>query len=186
VSGKGVEAAGLTATIRSMAEALSRRGDDPGEVVTELNELLFERMPDAAIVTVLMAVIDAAGGSLRWTSAGHPPALLVSRDRRVRSLDDPDPPCAAFPATRYRTHVESFAPGDVLFAYTDGLLEARREGAWFDEAGIRQALLDALAEPPAEIARAVHAAARAWSAGRIDDDVAVAVVRRLPDPPPAG
>jgi hypothetical protein len=45
---------------------------------------------------------------------------------------------------------------------------------------VRNALLESLAEPPGEIARAVHAAARAWASGRIDDDVAVAVVRRLP------
>jgi len=180
VSGRGVEAAGLTAMVRYMAEALARSMSDSGEVLTELNRLLWGRMPDGALVTVLLVVIDAEGSTLQWTSAGHPPALLVDTARRVTALDDPDPPCGAFPTTRYATHVESFTPGDLLFAYTDGLSEARRSGTQFDEDGIRRALLESHSRPPGEIARQVYANARAWAGGRIDDDVAIAVISRIP------
>lgn len=180
VSGKGVEAASLTAMVRYMAEALARSSEDPGVIIGELNRLLWGRIPDSAIVTVLLVVIDTSRAILRWTCAGHPPPLLITAGRRVTELYDPDPPCGAFPDTRFTTHVETFAEGDVLFAYTDGLTEARRGTEEFGEARVRRAVLESLEEPARGMARQVYAAARAWTGGRLDDDVAVAAIRRVP------
>ena len=56
VSGKGVEAAGVTAMVRYMAEALSQHSSDPAELVRELNEMLCPRMPDGSLVTLVFAV----------------------------------------------------------------------------------------------------------------------------------
>lgn len=178
VSGKGVEAAGVTAMVRYMAEALSQHLAHPGELVGELNELLRPRLPDGALVTLVLAVIDTAASTLRWCSAGHPPPVLIDPAGGYRTLDDPDPPCGVFAGQAYHQGEEAFDPGDVLVLYTDGLLEARRQGREFGEEGLRAALAAASGAAPADIARAAHSAARAWSGGRLPDDVAVAVVRR--------
>ena len=178
VSGKGVEAAGLTAMVRYMAEALSQHLAEPAELVQELNDLLCVRMADGALVTLVLAVVDADRDRLVWCSAGHPPPVLIQADGGLRALDDPDPPCGVFPCERYHQTEEPFAPGDLLVLYTDGLIEARRKTREFGEEGVHHALLEARDERPDRLARMVHLAARTFCGGRLSDDVAIAVVKR--------
>lgn len=180
VSGKGVEAAGMTAMVRYMAEALSQHRPSPADLIDELNALLHPRMPDGSLVTLVLAVVDTAAGTLRWCSAGHPPPVLIGADGGTTMLDDPGPPCGAFAGATFRESVEPFNNGDLLFLYTDGITEARRQGREFGEEGLLDALRDASGEEPAQLARSVYAAARTWCGGRLTDDVAIAVARRTP------
>ena len=180
VSGKGVEAAGVTAMVRYMAEALSQHHAEPAALVEELNDLLCARMADGALVTLVLAVVDAARDRLVWCSAGHPPPVLLDADGGLRALDDPDPPCGVFPCGRYHQTEEKFAPGDMLVLYTDGLIEARRKTREFGEEGVHNALLEARDERPDRLARMVHLAARTFCGGRLSDDVAIAIVKRTP------
>ena len=145
VSGKGVEAAGMTAMVRYMAEALSQHARDPAELVAELNVLLHARLPDASLVTLVLAVLDTAGDRLAWCSAGHPPPVLIDAAGEQRALEDPDPPCGAFSEADYCAHEEPFREGDVLVLYTDGIIEARRTGA----SSARRAWPMPCARPPA-------------------------------------
>ncbi len=178
VSGKGVEAAGVTAMVRYMAEALSQHLAEPAELVQELNDLLCVRLAEGALVTLVLAVVDAARDRLVWCSAGHPPPVLLDAGGGLRALDDPDPPCGVFPCERYHQTEEPFAPGDLLVLYTDGLIEARRKAREFGEEGLHRALLEARDESPDRLARMAHLAARTFCGGRLSDDVAIAVVKR--------
>ena len=72
----------------------------------------------------------------------------------------------------------SFAPGAIVVAYTDGVVEARRDG---EQYGVER--LDALLSarrslPPREIAEAALAACRDWTGGELTDDFAVVVIKR--------
>jgi serine phosphatase RsbU (regulator of sigma subunit) len=182
VSGKGVEAAGMTAMVRYMAEALSQHGGEPAPIVTELNALLNARLPEGSLVTLVLAVLDSEAGTLQWCSAGHPPPILIDAAGNQTVLEDPGPPCGAFEGATFVGHQEDFRERDVLVLYTDGIIEARRQGREFGEEGLREALRDAAGEAPAQLARSVYAAARTWSGGRLTDDVAIAVARRTPAP----
>jgi PAS domain S-box-containing protein len=178
VSGKGVEAAGVTAMVRYMAEALAQHRREPHDLVGELNDLLVSRLVDGSLVTLVLAVIDPWADELRWCSAGHPPPLLLDAGGGLQVLDDPDPPCGAFAGQRFAVHVTAFGRGDLLVLYTDGLIEARRGGEEFGEERLHGALREAAGEDPASVAHAVYMAARSWAGGRLTDDVAVAVVKR--------
>lgn len=178
VSGKGVEAAGMTAMVRYMAEALSQHRPSPAALIDELNTLLHPRMPDGSLVTLVLAVVDTAAGTLRWCSAGHPPPVLIAAAGGQTMLEDPGPPCGAFADATFTENVEPFDDGDLLVLYTDGIIEARRQGREFGEEGLREALREASGEDPAQLARSVYAAARTWCGGRLADDVAIAVARR--------
>jgi serine phosphatase RsbU (regulator of sigma subunit) len=178
VSGKGVEAAGVTAMVRYMAEALSAHCADPADLVGELNELLCLRMADGSLVTLVLAVIDQGADELHWCVAGHPPPVILAADGGYRRLDDPDPPCGIFPGIAFRAGVAPFRPGDALVLYTDGVIEARRAGREFGEEALHDVLVGAARDAPAELARAAYAAVRDWCGGRLGDDVAIAVVRR--------
>lgn len=182
VSGKGVEAAGVTAMVRYMAEALSQHCTDPAELVGQLNELLCHRMADGSLVTLALVVVDTEGDALTWCVAGHPPPVILSPDGAFRRLDDPDPPCGVFEGLRFREGVEHFGPGDVLVVYTDGLIEARRRGREFGEDALRDVLVAAVGDAPHDLAHGAYAAVRTWCGGRLGDDVAIAVLRRVPVP----
>jgi serine phosphatase RsbU (regulator of sigma subunit) len=177
VSGRGIEAAGLAVMVRHMAEALSRHHRMPGDLVTELNEMLAARLPDGSLVTLAMAVAEPSAGGLTWANAGHPAPVVLHASGRITTLGEPGPPCGAFAGDHFANHRTSFDPGDVLVLYTDGITEARRRGREFGEQALHELLRSlahlATAELPAGVVRAVED----WCDGGLDDDVAVAVVR---------
>lgn len=180
VSGRGIEAAGLAVMVRHMAEALSRHHRDPGDLVTELNEMLATRLPDASLVTLAMAVADPAAGVLAWANAGHPAPVLLHASGQITTLGDPGPPCGAFAGHRFAGRRTDLAAGDLLVLYTDGITEARRRGREFGEQALHE-LLGSLAHlPTADLPAGVVRAVEDWCDGGLDDDVAVAVVRASP------
>jgi len=178
VAGKGVQAAGTTGMVRWLAEGLSAHEQDPGRLLDELARLVAGRLGEAAFVTVFLAVIDRAEDALTWTSAGHPPPLLVGADGSVTPLEDPDPPIGFHMESVYRSHSTPFPPGAMLVLTTDGILDAQRGDEQFGEERLRKTILRRVTEPAATIAQDIYAAARRFAGGPLGDDAALAVVRR--------
>lgn len=179
VSGKGPEAAATTAMVRHMIDGLSAAETEPSDLIEHLNSLLVTRLAPEALVTVVLALYDPAGGTLTWCNAGHPPPLLLCHDHTLRRLGLPEPPCGAFADSRYTEHTTRFEVGDTLLLYTDGLIEARRRGEEFGEARLAAEATELAEESPSGLARGLYAAVRQWAEdGRLNDDVAIAVVRR--------
>jgi len=77
VSGKGLAAALLMASTRSMLRLLAEDGTSPGEVLRRLNYSLVRDLPASRFVTMVYAVLDPVGGRLAFANAGHPYPLLV-------------------------------------------------------------------------------------------------------------
>jgi PAS domain S-box-containing protein len=177
VSGRGIEAAGLAVMVRHMAEALSRHHRDPGDLLTELNEMLAARLPDGSLVTLAMAVADPQGGSLTWANAGHPAPVLLRAAGPVTTLGDPGPPCGAFTGHRFPGRRTPLNAGDLLVLYTDGITEARRRGREFGEHALHELLCSLAHLPAADLPGEVVGTVQEWCEGALDDDVAVAVVR---------
>ena len=131
VMGHGVPAALITAVQRVLVEELQGVAADPGRFLTELNTRLhhfFDPLPSSMFVTGLYLVIDAATGLVRFANAGHPRPLRLSRPRgevRIMGADPDKPPFAlgVIPDSLYGEEQEQTEPGDVLFLYTDGLLD---------------------------------------------------------------
>jgi serine phosphatase RsbU (regulator of sigma subunit) len=178
VSGKGPHAAATTAMVRHMIDGLSTQGTDPSEIIDELNGLLCARLADGALVTIVMAVYDPGAASLTWCNAGHPPPLLITEAGGIELLSHPGPPCGCLVDAEYRSFTSAFGPGDTLLMYTDGVTEARRDGEEYGyDRLLREAAKLAL-RTPATISRGLYASVRSWSRGKVDDDVAIAVVRQ--------
>jgi len=178
VSGKGVEAAGITAMVRYVTEGLTASESDPRRVVQMLNARILDRVPDGSFVTMVLVVIDLDRDALSWCSAGHVAPLLVSPTGVVTALEVTGPPCGVFADAGYACGRIHFEPGDSLFCFTDGVVEARRGDEEFGDERLGQTLRDSLGRPPRDVARAVLSAVSVWSGGRILDDVAMAAVTR--------
>jgi serine phosphatase RsbU (regulator of sigma subunit) len=178
VAGKGVQAAGTTGMVRYLTEGLAAHEQDPGRLLDELSRLVAGRLGEAAFVTAFLAVIDRQADALEWTSAGHPPPLLVGADGSVTALEDPDAPIGFRMDGPYHTHTTPFPRGALLVLTTDGILDAMRGDEPFGEERLRKSILRVVTQPAAAIAQEVYAAARRFAGGPLGDDAALAVVRR--------
>jgi serine phosphatase RsbU (regulator of sigma subunit) len=176
VAGKGVETAALSAMVRFFVEARSWDSRSPARVLEQTNAMLIGRLPSDTFVTAFLAVLSAS--SLRWASAGHLPPLHLS-GAHVNELEATGVPLGVAEGTRYGERQLKLADGDLVFAYTDGLVEARRGDAAFGTARLAPLVLSLAGRlSPEQLAKKVHEEVVAWSGGLGDDAVALALRRR--------
>jgi GAF domain-containing protein len=177
VTGKGLEVAALSAMVRFFVEARTWDSERPGEVLAQTDRLLGGRLPSASFVTAFMGVI--ADGTLRWANAGHAPPSLLRRDGE-EALKATGVPLGVEAAAHYEEHETPFGPGDLLFASTDGLIEARRDGSFFGERRLPVVLAEhGRTLAPSELVDVVYREVEAW-APELDDDVVLLALRPCP------
>jgi GAF domain-containing protein len=176
VAGKGVENAALSAMVRFFVEARSWDMRSPAAVLEQANAMLMGRLPPDSFVTAFYGVLSP--GLLLWAGAGHLPPIHVSGPC-VRTLEPHGLPLGIDPSPGYGESELVLAPGDLVFAFTDGLVEARRERETYGTrrlATIVGSLAQSLA--PEDLVTAVHNEITDWSGGLGDDAVALALRRR--------
>jgi GAF domain-containing protein len=175
VAGKGVENAALSAMTRFFIEARSWNASSPARVLDETNSMLLDRLPSDVFVTAFFGFLSH--GSLRWASAGHLPALHLSAGG-VRGLEGAALPLGVDLRPGYRDRELELAPGDVVFAYTDGLVEARRGEEAYGAERLASLVADrARTLAPPELPQAVRDEIAGWAGGLSDDVVALALRR---------
>lgn len=181
VSGKGVEAASVSAAVKTALGAYAWEGLTPARMVRSLNDFLlgFSRLETFA--TLFVGIIDLGEGTITYCSAGHPPALLVRAGaQEISMLDVQSGVVGAFADISYQDGVVSVGEGDVLMLYTDGTTEARDpSGAFFGEQGLRDMLMrESAPDKPFEgFLDRLLATLDAFTGQRLDDDVAMVAVR---------
>ncbi len=180
VCGKGVEAAALTALLRHSLRALARDEPEPSAALERLNEaIIAERGLEHRFSTVAYARLAISGPAVAATvaSAGHPLPLVIRAGGEVEALGRPGTILGPFPEVRVHDQEAELASGEALVLYTDGVIEARREGEMFGEERLRSLLAGLAGSPPGEVARAVEQAVVAFHGGPLADDLAILVVR---------
>lgn len=182
VSGKGASAAMMTGMLKQAFHAAARDAYAPGTVGHRVFEAC-RLFPEDRFATAFAARLDPANGWLEYVcTAGHPPAYLRRRNGDLERLEvSAQMLHPAMDAFHFEQRVAEVGPGDLLFAYTDGLYESRRANSdeWFDFAGIERALAGC-AGPAGEDVRRVREALRAFQAGRpCEDDLTMVAVRLL-------
>jgi serine phosphatase RsbU (regulator of sigma subunit) len=143
VSGKGVEAASVSAAVKTALGAYAWEGLPPAHMVRSLNDFLlgFSRLETFA--TLFVGLVDLEAATLTYCSAGHPPAMLLrASTHELQTLDVQSGVVGAFREMTYRDGVISLERGDLLLLYTDGVTEARGpKGDFFGEDGLSEALM---------------------------------------------
>lgn len=126
VTDKGVPAALVMATTRSILRARAESLESPGQVLAEVNDLLCPDIPPKMFVTCLYAVLDPSSGALRFANAGHNLPYLRTSSGLVE-LWASGMPLGLMPGMSYEEKEVIFAPGDTLLLSSDGLVEAHNE-----------------------------------------------------------
>jgi GAF domain-containing protein len=176
VSGKGIEVAAISAMVRFFIEARTWDAGDPATVMAQTNALLRRRLSGTTFVPVVMAVLDDT--QIRWCNAGHTPPLLLSANGGERELTGTGLPLGVDEEAEYTADEAPFGPGDVVFASTDGLTEARRDGRQFGDERLGPLLAEhGRALDPDVLVRLLYREAEAW-APALDDDMVILALRR--------
>lgn len=123
VSGKGIPAALVMASTRTLFRQLARETDRPEQLVGRLGRALWEEHGGTPYLTCFLARLDLAGRSIFWVNAGHPSALLVAGATH-RALGSTGPPAGLLPDVEYDARTEKLDGGEALVLVTDGVTEA--------------------------------------------------------------
>lgn len=124
VSGKGIAAALLTASVEALAAGFLELGLPPEEVCDRVCRRLHDRTPPEKYATAFLATFEPGTGRVRWANAGHNPGLVVRVGGSVESLGATGPPLGLLPGARRDGAELRLEPGDLLVLYTDGITEA--------------------------------------------------------------
>jgi serine phosphatase RsbU (regulator of sigma subunit)/predicted ester cyclase len=130
-TGKGVPAALVMSSTRSMLRALARASDSPGEVLEQVNDLLVTDIPPNMFVTCFYAILEPESGSLTYANAGHDLPYL-HRNGEAEELRARGMPLGLMPGMGYEEKEIELDVGEGVFFYSDGLVEAHDpEGEMF-------------------------------------------------------
>lgn len=184
VCGKGAEAARLTALVRYALRAAALHAPTPAAALGVVNEALLtdEGNEDTRLCTVAFAELDLGNGApvLTVASGGHPLPLLVTADGDVKTIGSPGTVLGVLDELAVPVEQATLAPGDAVVLYTDGLSEARCDGAWFGDDRLAEVMGTTAGRSARELAAAIEEAVRAFQPGPLRDDLAVVVLRLAP------
>jgi serine phosphatase RsbU (regulator of sigma subunit) len=183
VAGKGPEAAVLTGKIRNTLAALRLVESDHERLLDLLNRALLSG-PQNRFATLVLASFGApedggAGGvTLRLTSAGHPPPLLLRRDGAVEAADTSGTLVGVLPEVSANTCSTVLLPGETCLLYSDGVTEARGGpyGEMFGEERLADTLGSCAGMHAQAVVERVGMLTSEWLAGREHDDIALVAV----------
>jgi PAS domain S-box-containing protein len=187
VSGKGAEAAAVTALARYSLRAAALEEGSPSEALQRLNTAMLHDGSGqfATVVLAYASAAEPAGLRVRLALGGHPPPLILRADGRVDASERFGTLLGMLPDPRIRDAAFELGVGDVLLLYTDGVTEAgpRREPVGVD--GLRALLAGLAGHDPQGIVDAVEAAAVSAQTGEPRDDVALLALAVPLSPPRA-
>ncbi|MGW0841663.1 SpoIIE family protein phosphatase [Streptomyces sp. NPDC002787] len=128
VVGHNIDAAAGMAQVRNMLRAYAWALDEPPSMIVERLDQAVVNVTEASMATVIFGRVERTGDgewALRWTNAGHPPPLLITRDGRSRFLDEEHDHLLGTGLIRPRTDtLTPLPPLSTLVLYTDGLIES--------------------------------------------------------------
>lgn len=127
VSGKGVSAALLMANVQATLRARLPLEMDLARLAADLDREIDETTPGAVYLTLFLGILDTAQQELRYVNAGHNPQFVIHEGGGFEVMSATGLPIALYPGQPYREEVVPARSGDLLFFYTDGLVEAEDE-----------------------------------------------------------
>jgi len=178
VTGHGIEATADMAMAKFVFRSLARVHVDPGAFLASANEVVASDIAPGKFITMVELVLDADAGTVTCASAGHPAPRLVLPDGSVEVIAARGLALGIDAAQTYAPVSLAYPAGASVVLYTDGVVEARRDGEQFGSERLDALLSERHGLPAQELAAAALAACRDWTDGELTDDVALVVIKR--------
>jgi phosphoserine phosphatase RsbU/P len=177
VTGHGIEPSITAFQAKYLLRTFLRQFRDPAQALEELNAQMSAMDRGEEFISLCVVVFDTEAGTLRFASAGHPPAWLW-HEREVSPLRATGPLLMLDPKGTYFSREIPLVEGDMAVLYTDGLAEARSGDSLFGEDRVATIIRRDPGAAPDVLCKTLLEAARDFSEGPIEDDVAILAVRR--------
>jgi serine phosphatase RsbU (regulator of sigma subunit) len=181
VTGKGIEAATLTAMARHSLRASALLGLSPGASLALLNRLLLEQ-EEFSLATAVIArlTVGAGDASMTLASAGHPLPLLHRAGEAPQQAGTSGILLGFELGGSWPEHVVRVEAGDTLLFYTDGVTDTPGRRGRFGETRLRTVLRGCRGEPE-KLLQAIDRALAQFQNGEPSDDIAMLAVQLLPE-----
>jgi serine phosphatase RsbU (regulator of sigma subunit) len=179
VSGKGVGAALLMANLQAALRTRLALGQDLASLAQELDLDIDRTTPGPVYATLFVGILDPASRRLRCVNAGHNPQYVLRTDGRLERMESTGRPIGLLSGGGYVEQAFDVAPGDVLFFYTDGCVEAENAaGDMFGSERLERALAAAAGKGADQVMEQVEAEVSRFRAGvELQDDATMMVVK---------
>ncbi|MGA8500318.1 MAG: SpoIIE family protein phosphatase, partial [Candidatus Sulfotelmatobacter sp.] len=206
ISGKGISAALLMATIHSAVRAYSIESlpqmrepvavgavagagrimaawpegieVSPGALLSLLNHQLYESTPPEKYATLFLGIYDGRSHRLTYSNGGHLPPILIAKDGAVRRLETGGTVVGLFDHMMYDEGAVEMHPGEIFLAYSDGVTEPENDFGEFGE----ERLIDLVSAnrrlPLVQISQTVTSAVDDWIGDNEQpDDITLVLAR---------
>lgn len=206
ISGKGISAALLMATIHSAVRAYSLQDIpalrepmavgavsgsgmmlasqlhsldvSPAALLTLLNHQLYESTPAEKYATLFLGIYNGAERTLTYSNGGHLPPIIMSENGGIRRLDCGGTVVGLFERASYEESSVQLRPGEIFVAYSDGVTEPENDFGEFGEHRLVELVRENRELPLARISEIVTAAVDDWiGANEQPDDVTLVLAR---------
>ena len=206
ISGKGISAALLMATIHSAVRAYSVENlpqmrepvavgavagagrvlaawpegveVSPGALLSLLNHQLYESTPPEKYATLFLGIYDGRSHHLTYSNGGHLPPILISEDGTIRKLEAGGTVVGLFDNMTYEEGAVEMHPGEIFLAYSDGVTEPENDFGEFGEQRLIDLVRDNRQLPLAQISQIVTMAVDDWIGDNEQpDDVTLVLAR---------
>jgi sigma-B regulation protein RsbU (phosphoserine phosphatase) len=206
ISGKGISAALLMATIHSAVRAYSMENlpqmrepvavgavagsgrvmatwpegieVSPGALLSLLNHQLYESTPPEKYATLFLGIYDGRSHHLTYSNGGHLPPILINKDGTIRRLETGGTVVGLFDNMTYEEGAVEMHPGEILLAYSDGVTEPENDFGEFGEQRLIDLVRDNRDLPLPQISQIVTMAVDDWIGDNEQpDDVTLVLAR---------
>jgi phosphoserine phosphatase RsbU/P len=206
ISGKGISAALLMATIHSAVRAYSVENlpqmrepvavgavsgagrvlaawpegveVSPGALLSLLNHQLYESTPPEKYATLFLGIYDGRSHRLTYSNGGHLPPILIGKDGTIRRLEAGGTVVGLFDNMTYDEGAVQMHPGEIFLAYSDGVTEPENDFGEFGEQRLIDLVRDNRNLPLPQISQIVTMAVDTWIGDNEQpDDVTLVLAR---------
>jgi serine phosphatase RsbU (regulator of sigma subunit) len=179
VTGHGVGATADMAMAKFVFRSLAREHPEPADFLASANDVICSEIGPGKFISMSYVVVDGRSGRVAGASAGHPAPRIVLPDGSARPLEAHGLVLGIDSGQEYAESQADLPPGSALVLYTDGVVEARRNGELYGDDRLDALLAQRHELPAAALASAVAEDAREFAGGDLSDDLAVVVIRRM-------
>jgi sigma-B regulation protein RsbU (phosphoserine phosphatase) len=206
ISGKGISAALLMATIHSAVRAYSVESlpqmrepvavgavagagrimatwpegieISPGALLGLLNHQLYESTPPEKYATLFLGIYDGRSHRLTYSNGGHLPPILIAKSGGIRRLEAGGTVIGLFDNMTYEEGSVEMKPGEIFLAYSDGVTEPENDFGEFGEQRLIDLVSDNRNLPLPQISQLVTTAVENWIGDNEQpDDVTLVLAR---------
>ncbi len=181
VSGKGVGASLLMASLRASLHAEVHTLYDMEKMAAKLNDFVHRSSAINSFITFFFCELNRKTAEMRFVNAGHNPPMVIDRKGNFRRLESSGLCLGMFPDAEYKAQCIKLAPGDISVLFTDGITESRsKENEEFQEDKLIKFLKKHAKISARELMDKIYAEVDTFTSGVEQmDDMTLVVIKRI-------